>query len=160
MRKEKVILQLLCLVNWLMDNKLIGNFETHMTSVRLKDRVVWTIPLPNTGNWIPSAILTEKNLFARFNKINFYLIPVMWDEAPGPNIQSFWGGYIVIPEENACHWMTILKELNWCSLSYSFCERTTVGGPEELKWVAEGVWTWIISLGAGVLASTSCVHLG
>jgi len=37
----------------------------------------------------PSTILTGGNLLERFNETNFYLILVMWDDAPEYNIEGF-----------------------------------------------------------------------
>jgi len=45
--------------------------------------------LPNTCDWVPSTILTEGDLFERFNKTNFYLTTVMCDEAPESISKAF-----------------------------------------------------------------------
>ena len=46
--------------------------------------------IASTGEWVPSAILTEGWTVNIFKKTNFCVIPVTWDEAPESNIQGFW----------------------------------------------------------------------
>ena len=77
------------MVKRLIDNKLTGIFGTYRTSVKVKDGVVLTISLSSTRDYVPSATLSEGNLFERFNETNFYLILVMWDEAHESNIYNF-----------------------------------------------------------------------
>jgi len=160
---KKSYLQLLCLVNWLIDNRLTKNLGTNRTLVRVKDGEAWTTPLPNTGEWVPSAISTGGNLLERFNEISFYLIPI---KAPKSSIQGLWGEvlYGLIPEKYLKKMQESLSDCsernsNWRSISYSSYDKIIMGDLAIPKWVAVKTGAQVLSLEI-VSVSTSCVHLG